>query len=58
MNNLKLPPPPRLKEYVTQHGFSTGMAEWDKAIEEHFQLIERAFNERVQPKAAKTSSTP
>lgn len=57
-NNFRLPPHPRLKEHVTQHGFSAGLAEWDKAMEEHMQHIERAINERVQPKAPNETSTP
>lgn len=63
-NNLRLPDIelPHLGDYVRQHGFTQGMDEHHKetvkAINSWKRNLEREIAERLQPKAASTSSKP
>lgn len=58
VNNLKLPDFPDLHDHVTGMGFAAGMKEWTRKMNEWKADLERAVNERLQPKAPKTSATP
>lgn len=58
VNNLKLPDFPDLNDHWEGIGFKEGTREWTKKMNEWKADLERAINERLQPKAPKTSATP
>lgn len=55
-NDVKVRSMPKLSEFVREHGFKSGVAKFDEAMEQWRQQHERTLNERLQGKAAGVSA--